>query len=394
MNASPDANINDNKRSAALKLQLLINGLRFHHTAVAGLGQIYKEYQYGYNDTNWLNDEIGSLIPSELVLPGGIVVAPHFRPDSPYIIRREAGSLCIIHEPKDEIVSHVEYLPRPAIWDMRLSNGMPIKKYFNIYGSNCLNLFAVSRCEFWDTGQPCSFCSLKPAQAKHGEVIIKKELALIDEAARIAFASDDSIAWMIITGGSMIDRKSEVDRYCAILEIIAHHMPSKWKGKIRGNLALLPTNDQEDLERIFACGIEHPSFNLEVWGNKRFELHCPGKATHAPLPLLLDAYQKSVKIWGPGEVWCNFVGGITPLDELKSGMRQMADLGVTPGANIFHIDPGAPAVKQGHQVPDQEYILGLYSFLAELYHEYAYRPFFDHTVLRNSLSNEMYNGWL
>ena len=71
----------------------------------------------------------------------------------------------------------------------------------------------------------------------------------------------------------------------------------------------------------------------------------------------------------------------------------MADLGVVPGANIFHPDPGAPAGKI-FKSPNKEYIIGLYSELDMIYKKYNFKPFFSHSVLRNSLSNEFFNGWI
>ena len=42
----------------------------------------------------------------------------------------------------------------------------------------------------------------------------------------------------------------------------------------------------------------------------------------------METYKKAVSIWGPGLVWCNFVGGISPIKDLKEGFRFMADMGV------------------------------------------------------------------
>ena len=72
----------------------------------------------------------------------------------------------------------------------------------------------------------------------------------------------------------------------------------------------------------------------------------------------------------------------------------MADLGVVPGANIFHVDPSAPASKLGLTQPSEDYVLEMYYALGKIYKEYNYVPFFSHSVLRNSLSNEVFNGWL
>ena len=382
------------KKSATLKLKLLINGIRIDDSAFFGLGDTFKEYQYGYNDSNWIKQAKRQVIPSELVLPGEIVVAPHLRPTSPYIIKREGETMYVIDDSKDEVVSTIGYLPRPKIWDIELSDGSKLKKYLNVYGANCLNLFIVANCDFWNEGMPCVFCSLQPTQNLHKEVVVHKSLDKIEEAVSLAFENEENLDWMIITGGSLRDRAMEFKRYHDVLSVIQKHIPQRWNGKIKGNAALLPTNNEKDLFQLFETGIEHPSFNMEVWGADLFKSYCAGKEKYASFNSLIETYKKAVKIWGQGEVWCNFVGGISPIQYLKEGFRFMADLGVVPGANIFHLDPKALGGKLGLKEPTEEYVMEMYVCLSSLYKEYGYKPFFSHSVLRNSLSNEMYHGWL
>lgn len=382
------------KNSALLKLKLLIKGVRIDESALYGLGDIYKEYQYGYNDSNWIKQSKSLLIPSELVLPGNIVVAPHLRPSSPYLIKKLDNKMFLIDEIKDELVSVVDYLPRPKIWDITLSDGSKLKEYLNVYGLNCLNLFTVANCDYWNEGIPCVFCSLLPTQSLHKEVVVNKPLDKIEEAITLAFENEECLDWMIITGGSLKDRKMEFRRYYSILKIIKKHIPKRWNGKIRGNAALLPTNEERDLIKLFETGIEHPSFNMEVWGKNLFNIYCPGKEKYVSFDTLIEIYKKAVKIWGDGQVWCNFVGGITPINNLKEGFRFMANLGVVPGANIFHLDPKAIGVKLGLKEPTEEYVIEMYETLSSIYKEFGYKPFFSHSVLRNSLSNEMFNGWI
>ena len=157
---------------------------------------------------------------------------------------------------------------------------------------------------------------------------------------------------------------------------------------------MLPTNNERDLYKLFETGIEHPSFNMEVWGEQLFKSYCAGKEKYASFGNLMETYKKAVNIWGPGQVWCNFVGGISPIKDLKEGFRFMADMGVVPGANIFHLDPKAVGVKLGLKEPTEDYVFEMYECLSSLYKEYGYQPFFSHSVLRNSLSNEMFHGWL
>lgn len=385
----------DLTNSALTKLKLLLAGVMIEESALVGLGKEYKEYQYGYNDSNWSKKGKQEIIPSELVLPGDVVVAPHIRPTSPYlIVSQEDGGLIVIDKRNDEVLSSVGYLPRPKLWNLHLSNGESIKKYLNIYGKNCLNLFILADCEFWNIGKPCVFCSLKPTQSFHAEVVKIKSIDKIDEALSLAFSSGDAVEWMIITGGSRLNREEEINRYCDVLNCIKTHIPTSWQNKIRGNAALLPSINVADLVTLHETGICHPSFNLEVWDKELFDLYCPGKSQYVGFDNLLEVYKNAVDIWGKGEVWCNFVGGISPIRKLKDGFRYMADLGVVPGANIFHIDPSAPAAKLGLTQPTEDYVLEMYYELGKIYKEYDYSPFFSHSVLRNSLANEVFNGWM
>ena len=82
--------------SARTKLKLLMSGIMIEPKALSGLGKEYKEYQYGYNDSNWAKKEKQEIIPSELVLQGDIVVAPHIRPNSPYLIITKEDTTCIL----------------------------------------------------------------------------------------------------------------------------------------------------------------------------------------------------------------------------------------------------------------------------------------------------------
>jgi hypothetical protein len=102
---------------------------------------------------------------------------------------------------------------------------------------------------------------------------------------------------------------------------------------------------------------------------------------------------KLVSLYGAGWGWCNFVAGLVPLEDQKAGFTAVAERGIIPGANVFHPDVGA-AFGLSHKSPSEDYITQLYLHAAELYHQFGYKPFFDSSVLRNSLANEAYEGLL
>jgi bacteriochlorophyllide c C-7(1)-hydroxylase len=155
----------------------------------------------------------------------------------------------------------------------------------------------------------------------------------------------------------------------------------------------MPPRTLSRLDELHRLGVDHPSFNLEAWPRDAFERICPGKAEYVGFDHIMAAYDRVVESYGPGRAWCNFVGGLVPLDDQMDGFTALAERGVIPGANVYHPDVNSPF---GNSVPSpgEEYIVRLYRHAAELYHRFSYKPFFDAAVLRNSLANEAYEDLL
>lgn len=379
------------EQSSEAKARILEKGFRINKNALEGLGEKYKEEHRGYDDSNWGVPK-DMLVPSEIIFPGNIVVGTHIRPDSHYEIKKEGNKLYLFES--DKIITELNYLPRPKLWDKKLSDGTDIKKVANFYGLETLNINIYSGCEFWDTGLPCKFCSVSPTQKKYGEVVVKKKPEQIREAVDIAFKSGDRIDFILTTGGSTLDSNTEFNAHVQALNIIKERIPSSWGGKIRGNTALMPPLDLKKLKELYETGIEHPSFNLEVWGEDKFKDICPGKEKYRSYKKILEAYKFAVKeYFGEGALWCNFVAGINSLEELKKGFTEIGEMGVIPGANVFHPDVGA-VLGQKLKSPSYEYITELYRHAAKIYHEKGYKPFFSESSLRNSIANEAYKGWI
>jgi len=373
--------------SSLWKTELLSFGLTFDKASLEGLGTKFKEEHHGYDCSNWgVSKEI--LLPSELMLPGNIVVCVHNIPSSPYQVRMIDGERFLFKN--EENVSKISFLPRPKVWGKKTSDGTLVKKIINFYGYDCINLNIYSGCEFWDIGAPCKFCSVSPTQKTFKEACVEKNITQVREAFKLAFKMEDEINFVLTTGGSRLDGNQEVINQINVLNVIKEIVP--WK-KIRGNTALMPPKDLSLIEKLYGTGIEHPSFNLEVWGKKNFQNICPGKEKYKGYDHIMDSYKEAVRIFGEGKMWCNFVAGINTIDELKEGFTKMAKMGVIPGANVFHADVGA-VLGTKLKSPSSEYIIDLYQHAADLYHSYGYKPFFSESVLRNSLANEAYKGWI
>jgi len=374
------------RNSAKTKIQLLAHGVDDCASLFSSIGS-FKEEHYAYDNGNW-GVARDRLVPSELLLPGGIVSKIHIRPGSSIKLRADGHELVI--EKDRQTLSTATSLKRPEFWNYTTASGVAPKRLAHFYGATCLNFNIYSGCHFYDVGQPCKFCSVQPTQDLHGGVDIKKQPQDLADVCRLAVLHD-RVEWFLATGGSYLNGDVEFERHIAVLKMIQPHLP--WNGRFRGNLALMPPKTIELTTELFELGVDHPSFNLEAWPRSAFETICPGKARYVGFNHIMAAYDYLVDLYGSGQLWCNFVAGLVPLKDQKDGFTAMAERGVIPGANVYHPDVGSPFA-DSIPSPSEDYIVELYQHAADLYRKFDYKPFFDASVLRNSLANEAYEGLL
>ena len=372
------------RNSARTKVKLLAHGVRDDRQMFSGLSS-FKEEHYAYDNGNW-GVAAGRRVPSEVMLPGGIVSKVHIRPSSPLVLRR-SGSVLLV-EQDGECLSEASVLPRPRFWEFETTSGTPTKRLAQLYGATCINFNIYSGCQFYAVGKPCQFCSVQPTQRLHRGVEIRKKAKDLADACALA-TRHDRVEWFLVTGGSYLDGDLEFDRHMQVVHAVRETLP--WGGRLRGNLSMMPPKTLSRLDELHELGVDHPSFNLEAWPREQFERICPGKSEFVGFDHIMKAYERVVGSYGPGRAWCNFVGGLVPLRDQMDGFTAMAERGVIPGANVYHPDVNSPL---GDSVPSpsEDYIIRLYRHAAELYHRHGYKPFFDSAVLRNSLANEAYEG--
>jgi hypothetical protein len=375
------------KKSAETKFELLIYGVQDNNELFNHYLNTFKEEHYAYDNGNWGVDK-NRLVPTEIILPGGIVSKLHIRPESPLRLVETNGILLVCNDSKE--LSEFQFLPRPQFWNYATVYGTPAKKLAQMYGLNCLNFNIYSGCEFHTKNLGCGFCSVQSTVQRNDPVKIKKhplELADICHLASIY----DTLDYIIITGGSYFDSDKEFDAHIAVIKAIKGMLP--WNGRIKGNVSMMPPKSEKKLAELYDNGVDNPSFNMEVWPEAAFEKICPGKSKYVGFNKIIDSLKALVKYYGDGFVWSNFVAGITPLEDLKAGFTFMAENGIIPGANIYHAEVNS-AIGANIGRVKKEYIAQLYSFAANLYQKHNYKPFFNVSVLRNSLANEFYEGLL
>jgi hypothetical protein len=322
------------KRSAEAKFELLMYGIADNFELFSNYSKSFKEEHYAYDNGNWGVDK-NRLVPTEIVLPGGIVSKLHIRPDSPLRLVDDNGTLVIYNRDKD--LSEFQFLPRPQFWNCQTRNGTPTKKLAQMYGLNCLNFNIYSGCEFHGQKMGCQFCSVHSTVQREDPVKIKKNPTELADLCQLA-SQHDELDYIIITGGSYLDSDKEFDAHMNIIKAIKDLLP--WNGRIKGNVSMMPPKSEERLIELYNNGVDNPSFNMEVWPEAAFNKICPGKAKYVGFDKIINSLKALVKYYGDGLVWSNFVAGITPLKDLKVGFTFMAE---NARADRTNAQSGAPS---------------------------------------------------
>ena len=379
--------VDERKNSAQIKLQLLVYGIQDAAELFSAHSIGFKEEHYAYDNGNWGVDK-KRLVPTEILLPGGIVSKLHIRSDSPYKLGYDKGTLYIVKNEK--CLSEAMFLKRPTFWNFKTRSGKDTKCIAQIYGLNALNFNIFSGCEFHNVGLGCKFCSVKSTVDSDSMITVHKEIEDLVDVCEYA-TKYDKPKYLIMTGGSYVNREIEWQRNIAILHAIREKLP--WNNEIKGNVSFLPPKNIKALKDLYDLKVENPSFNIEVWPETNFRRICPGKSKYVGFHHIVKSLLYLRDIYGAGRVWSNFVAGIVSLEDLKDGFKFMAENGIVPGANIYHAEVGS-FIGNSLGPIDENYILELYHYTAELYHKYGYKPYFDTCVLRNSIANEVYEGLL
>ena len=137
-------------------------------------------------------------------------------------------------------------------------------------------------------------------------------------------------------------------------------------------------------------GVDVIVLNLEAYTPDAFQRHCPGKH-HIGRDHYLEALKRSVHVFGRGLSWSNFVLGLEPAKDLLAGCETLAGMGITPGANVLHLDVGGSSTLEP---PEFNTVVSFYRDLAEIYRRNDLRPYYCAKALRTSLANEAFQGRL
>lgn len=301
-------------------------------------------------------------------------------------------------------IAKITYVVEPNYYSLTTSKNRSVKRIISACGYDEMNLWPWHDCAI---DKKCTFCGinstnkgLKTNDWLHAFTLkgedgyafwcATKDEVLEEIVEAITLAIDDDCykeeIHMIMISGNLDNSQLDLQAliYADMAKVIYENFPNRFKEGIVAVTA--PPNDISYLNVMKANGIDIGVFNLEVFTEEAFNIHCPGKAIIGRQHHL-DTLIKGVEVFGWGNSWTNFVLGLENIDDLLIGCNYLAEKGINPSANVLHIDYGS-SLKIAP--PSYEEVIYFYRKLAIILKENNLSPYYCSKALRTSLSNEAY----
>jgi len=375
----------DFSNSGHIKLALLSQGIHISSKRIFNT-QSFAVNQFPYGYSSIIAKKIAR-IPGELILPDNVYCGLQFRSGSPWTLTMKDNHPSLLYG-KTKICD-VSFISEPKFYDMPLSNGMPCKNSAILYGNkHILSFFTRGWCYFFSIGKQCAFCSLNPTRQTlgKGNVLITTP-KLASESATLALVSNPDIKYINYCAGTHANNDVGLQLQIDIMKAVKHVTPSH----VRHHILTMPPNTLSLLTDLKHAGCDTINFALEVFDAKLFKTVCPGKEHYYGQDKFFEAFKYAVNVFGRGNVYCNFVGGLEPITSMKKAFVFLSSIGIVPSINVFHPDPESGLSHR--KPPIVSYLLSMCREQANTYKTNSFRPIFPDGGTRNSLDAEVYRGF-
>ena len=368
-----------------LKVALLSQGVSIKSQSVFSSTQYAEnQFPYGYSSDYVKNY---TKIPGEIILPQEVYCGLQLRKDSPWQISMKQAEFLLKY--KDKVISPIKFIPKPKFYGKLLSSGQPCEKIAVLYGNkHILSFFTRGYCYYFSVNKQCKFCSLNPTRdslGKDNSLFVKPEEA--SEATSVALKLYADILYVNHCSGTHKNNDLGLKFQMDILKAIVSVTPKN----IKQHMLTMPPDNLELLRSLKAAGLDTVNFALEVYDKKIFEDVCSGKNTLYGRSKFFRAFKKAVEVFGRGNSYCNFVGGLESIESMQEGFERLASQGTAPSINVFHPDPRSKL--SNRPTPTIKYLLRLGKIQSDIYKKYNFNPIYPVGGTRNSLDTESWNGY-
>lgn len=376
--------------AAFLKLHLLSEGVSFNRIFLERFardnGQMEKRRVY--NDSDDLSLDRTLRIPQELYL-NDIIVAVNYKRDSPWQLIWRNASYRLLGPDSTDV--EITFPARPHFLESVTEDGIRCDQAANLYGGAALAFFTPGACHYFDDGNECKFCSLRPNRSRQHSFLHTISPTLASTVLKIALQTDGHLLKQImLVGGNVSDYNQGFQDYIDIATALDQQQTScSVERRLEIHIATMPPRDFGLLAFLQMLNAR-VSMNIEVFDEQRFEAICPGKAHLYGRKQLVQALEYAAQKVSGMRVHSVLIAGLEPVASTIAGINYLASIGVTPTINVFHNDRGSHY--EHHSRPSFGHLLKIAQALQKVYADYHMIPYWKGCG-RNALDFEAQQGW-
>ena len=285
-------------------------------------------------------------------------------------------------------------------------NNFPLYKYIQIIGADRIAFLGFEGCNGFFNKTSCLFCdSAAKRLCETGPVPSVNDLNL-----RYSRNIDK---WLADVEKPYIEALVESYKYILKEDILPHkhlHVMSgnlydvkkEWEyifritkalnnvyniSNLDSFLNLIPIDDEFFSMEAKNFGYKHLVYNIEVWGEKFYNVVCKGKSDLIKYNDFLKSFNDGVKYFGSGNVRCGFVLGAQDIKETKKGVLELADMGVATDFTVF--TPKKGTIWENKEKPNINDVANFSVFVADIYKSHNFKPLYCSLSSRSGIMNEV-----
>ena len=241
-----------------------------------------------------------------------------FVEDSPFTIEKGGEGWRLLKDGR--VIREVEVAEVPGFYSRRSSDGVEMRRIFQVCGWDCVLTGVVQSCAYQRRGEECRFCGTiyNPVYEGRLDRKLPEQLAEAAEAA-----AQEGIKHAVITSGVM----PTPDRGARILLEAAKAIKERVDIPLEAELA--PPEDLLYLELLLEH-VDSVSINIETLDGRVREYACPGKS-RIPYEAYFAAYELALDVLGENQVNSWLIAGLGESDDaVIEGVEELAERGVFP----------------------------------------------------------------
>jgi hypothetical protein len=312
---------------ARLKVRLLAEGLRIGDDVGDTLAR---------DGRPRLRVRSGSCGGLDLILPDGSYVNcpvdELFAATSPLVLRHDGEWVITDETGRDEPVP-VTPAPRPAYYDRRGSDGVPLRQIGQVC-SDRLGVGLTNGCVYWAKAESrCQFCSIG-LNVRNGNEIGQKRLPAILEVVEAAVSDPVAPATHVLLGGGT---PPGPDAGALAIAAATRAIKARWPDLLVYAM-IAPPAEPRFVDELVEAGVDELGMNIEVFSDSAGERYLPAKrglglATYLRmLEVAVAAFAARFGTRDPriGRVRSIMIVGLEDAQDTLRGVEALASRGVMP----------------------------------------------------------------